>query len=287
MLLAIDIGNTNIVIGLFADGAPRTVDRATGELPGLTHHWRIATDLSRTADEYALIFTQLFALDGVPLTATGPASGGPGRGTVDGVAISSSVPPLTGVVREMTARHFDVPTVVVGPGVRSGMPIRYENPREVGPDRIVNAVAALDLYGAPTIVVDLGTATTFDVISAAGEYLGGAIVPGVEISLDALTSRAASLRRIELTEAPRHVIGRTTAGSLQSGVIFGTAAMTDGMCERIEEELGPATIIATGGLGSIVVPHARRVTAYEPWLTLHGLRLLYDRNMTSEELPSG
>jgi type III pantothenate kinase len=287
VLLAIDIGNTNIVIGIFGDDPLLLEERAPGELPGLIHHWRVSTVLERTADEYALLFTSLLALVGIPVLAGDrPQPGDPAQ-RITGVAISSSVPPLTGVIREMVARHFAVETVIVGHGVRTGMPIRYENPREVGPDRIVNAVAALDLYGAPTIVVDLGTATTFDVISAAGEYLGGAIVPGIEIALDALTSRAASLRRVELQEAPRHVIGRTTVESIQSGVIFGTAAMLDGLCERIEEEVGPSTIIATGGLGSIVVPHARRISAYEPWLTLHGLRLLYDRNIAYEERSRG
>jgi type III pantothenate kinase len=284
VLLAIDIGNTNIVIGVFDGPAATTAERSGGELPGLLHHWRISTDLDRTADEYALLFISLLSLVGIPTGADGLV---PPPGAITGIAISSSVPPLTVVINEMAARYFAVQTVVVGRGVRSGMPIRYEHPGEVGPDRIVNAVAALDLYGAPTIVVDLGTATTFDVISAAGEYLGGAIVPGIEIALDALTSRAASLRRVELHEAPRHAIGRTTVESIQSGVIFGTAAMVDGLCERIEEEVGPSTIIATGGLGSVVVPHSHRITAYEPWLTLHGLRLLFERNVTAEERTGG
>ncbi len=283
MLLAIDIGNTNIVLGVF-DGVSSRAERTSPELPGLLHHWRLATVLHRTADEHALLMQSLLDLVGIPFSAErGGRGGAREQRRITGVAISSSVPPLTGAIREMTARYFDVPTVVVEPGVRTGMPIRYENPREVGPDRITNAVAALDLYGAPVIVVDLGTATTFDVISDAGEYLGGAIVPGVEISLDALISRAASLRRVELTEAPGRAIGRTTIESIQSGVIFGTAALVDGLVERIELEIGRATVVATGGLGAIVVPHTQRVLAYEPWLTLHGLRLLFERNVTEGE----
>jgi type III pantothenate kinase len=283
VLLAIDIGNTNIVIGIFGDGTAPVVEREAGELPGLLHHWRLSTVLERTADEHALLLIALLDLVGVSLErdVDDPELG------ITGVAISSSVPPLTGVIREMAERYLDVPTVVVGPGVPTGMSIRYENPREVGPDRIVNAVAALDLYGAPTIVVDLGTATTFDCISGDGEYLGGAITPGIEIALDALTSRAASLRSVTLTETPRHVIGRTTVESIQSGVIFGTAVMVDGLCELIEGELGSATVIATGGLGSIVVPHSRKIIAYEPWLTLHGLRLLFERNGTMRQSTSG
>jgi type III pantothenate kinase len=284
VLLAIDVGNTNIVIGVFADSTPPATEREPGELPGLLHHWRISTVLERTADEHALLISSLLSLVGI----SAPGEEGEGAtGSITGVSISSSVPPLTGVIRETAARYQTIPSVIVGPGVRTGMPIRYENPREVGPDRIVNAVAALDLYGAPAIVVDLGTATTFDAISPAGEYLGGAIVPGVEIALSALVARAASLRGVEIHEAPRQVIGRTTAESIQSGVIFGTAALVDGMCDRIEEELGHATIIATGGLGSVIVPHTRRVSVYEPWLTLHGLRLLYDRNISIEESPVG
>ncbi len=287
MLLAIDIGNTNIVVGVFADPTAAPADppgvRTPGEVPGLLHHWRVATVLDRTPDEHALLLVALLSLVGLDLPGRATHDGGPHRsGEITGIAVSSSVPALTGVIRETTERYLPVPAVVVEAGIRTGMPIRYENPREVGPDRIVNAVAALDFYGAPTIVVDLGTATTFDVISARGEYLGGAIVPGIEIALDALTTRAAALRGVELA-APRSAIGRTTAESIQSGVVFGTAALVDGLCARIEAELGAATIIATGGLGKIIVPYAERITAYEPWLTLHGLRLLFARNSPGDE----
>jgi type III pantothenate kinase len=187
------------------------------------------------------------------------------------------------VLREMVERWFGLPIVVVGPGIKTGMPVRYENPREVGADRIVNAVGALDLHGAPSIVVDLGTATTFDAISSAGEYLGGAIVPGVEISMDALFAHASALRRVELSE-PRHAIGRTTAESVQAGAIFGYAALVDGLCRRIADELGTATVISTGGLAGLITPYTTVVDHHEPWLTLHGLRLLYARN-SGEEAP--
>ena len=166
---------------------------------------------------------------------------------------------------------------MLGPGIKSGMAILYDNPREVGADRIADAVGAHDLFGGPTIVVDLGTATTFDAINDKGEYLGGAIVPGVAISLDALFTQAAALRSVELLE-PRSVIGRSTVESIQSGVLYGYAAQVDGMCERFERELGTATVVATGGLSSLIAPHTSRVQHVEPWLTLHGLRLIYERN---------
>ena len=167
---------------------------------------------------------------------------------------------------------------MVGPGVKTGLPIRYDNPAEVGADRVANAVGALDRYGGPTVVVDFGTATTFDVISADGAYLGGAIIPGVEVSLDALFGRAAGLRRVELVP-PRSVVGRTTMESVQSGVLYGTAAMVDGMIKRIVDELGgSATIVATGGLADVIVPHAANVDQLDPWITLHGLRLIWEKN---------
>jgi type III pantothenate kinase len=178
----------------------------------------------------------------------------------------------------MAARWFEVPCIVLEPGVRSGMPILYENPKEVGADRIANAIGAYDLYGGPCVVVDLGTATTFDVISGEGQYLGGAIAPGVAISMDALFHHAAALRRVELVE-PRSVIGKSTVESIQSGVLFGYASQVDGMCDRIADELGRCTIVATGGLSDVIAPFARRIDHLEPWLTLHGLRLVYERNV--------
>lgn len=283
MLLALDVGNTHTVVGVFDAARSQVVDRNEGEIPGLVQHWRVATVHDRTADELALLLDELTSLGDLAL----PFRNREPRVTavheiIDGIAISSSVPAQTSAFREMAARYFDLPVVIVEPGIRTGMPILYENPREVGADRIVNAVAALDLYDAPAIVVDLGTATTFDVISAAGEYLGGAIVPGIEISMDALFERAAALRRIELKE-PRSVVGRTTVESMQSGAIYGYAALVDGLCARIEDEIGPATVIATGGLSRLISPHSRAVARVEPWLTLHGLRLLFLRNTDKDE----
>jgi type III pantothenate kinase len=281
MLVAIDVGNTQTVIGAFSlwDGElPR--ERVPGELVGLEHSWRISTVRDRTADEYALLLAELLGLAGlaVPTSVPGARQMRGTGGDVEGIVVSSSVPEVNSAIREMGQRWFDVPLVVIGPGTRTGMPVLYDNPREVGPDRIVDAVAALDLFGAPAIVVDLGTATTFNAISAAGEYLGGAIVPGIEISMNALYERAAALRNVELSE-PRRVIGRSTIESIQSGALYGYSALVDGLCRRFCAELGEATIVATGGLSGLIAPYTEMVTHHEPWLTLHGLRLLYARNV--------
>ena len=253
MLLALDVGNTETVLGLF-DGQE------------LASHWRTATNAEATADEHALLVSHLLELQGQEW-----------QEAVTGIAVSSTVPRLKATLREMSERWFGVPTVVLEPGVRSGMPIRYDDPREVGADRIANGVAAYERYGGPSIVVDFGTATTLDAVSAHGEYLGGAIVPGIEISVDALFTRAAALPRIEVVE-PRRVIGKSTVESIRSGAVFGSAALVDGMCDRFERELGECTVIATGGLSGLITPHSRRIDHNEPWLTLHGLRLVFERN---------
>ena len=253
MLLALDVGNTETVVGLF-DGED------------LVSRWRTATNAERTADEHALLVTQLLGLQGHEC-----------REVVTGMAVSSTVPRLRATLREMSELWFGVPTVVLEPGVRSGMPILYEDPREVGADRIANGVAAYERYGGPSVVVDFGTATTLDAVSAQGEYLGGAIVPGIEIGVDALFSRAAALPRIEVVE-PRRVIGKSTVESIRSGAVFGSAALVDGMSDRFERELGECTVIATGGLSGLITPHSRRIDHNEPWLTLHGLRLVFERN---------
>ncbi|MGH9063378.1 MAG: type III pantothenate kinase [Acidimicrobiales bacterium] len=270
MLLAIDAGNTQTVVGLFDTAAP-----GHGADGGLLQHWRLATDTDRTGDEHALLIAQLLQLKGFE----------PFR-TVSGVAISSTVPRVQAALRDMAERWFEAPVVVVEPGIRTGMPILYENPRDVGADRIANAVAAVDRYPAPLVVVDFGTATTFDVVSARGEYLGGVIVPGIEISLDALFARASMLRRVELVE-PRHVVGRSTIESIQSGALYGYAAMADGMCRRIEGEVGPCTIVGTGGLAELMSPYAACIQHHEPWLTLHGLRLIHERNAPEGEQGDG
>ncbi len=263
MLLAIDVGNTHTVLGLF-DGAD------------LVEHWRIATEAHRTADEIAVVLHGLLAQH-------------PGRRrgdeVVDGVALCSTVPSVLHEMRDMLLRYYgDVPSVVVEPGVRTGVPVLTDNPKEVGTDRIVNAVAAVELYGGPAIVVDFGTATTFDAVSANGEYLGGAIAPGIEISVDALGSRGAQLRRVELAR-PRSVIGRSTVEALQSGILYGFAGQVDGVVARMAAAIvGPdgdpdvVTAIATGGLATLVLDDAALLDAYEPWLTLIGLRLVFERN---------
>ena len=281
MLLALDVGNTQTVIGVFddppADPAAGGTSRPAGELPDLKYHWRLATVADRTSDEHALLLVELLRLVGVDIR------GDELRRHLEGIAVSSSVPSVTSALREMATRWFPVPFVVIEPGVRTGMPILYDNPKEVGADRIANAVGALDLLVPPVVIVDLGTATTFDVVSAAGEYLGGAITPGIEISMNALFEYAAALRRVELV-APRHVIGKSTVESIQSGVIYGYAGLVDGLCRRIVDELGEARIVATGGLAALIRPLSEMIGSYEPWLTLHGLRLIFERN--TERQPS-
>lgn len=254
MLLAIDVGNSQTLIGLYEKDKPE-----------LTDHWRLATHDERTRDEYALMVQEFLGFGGFDLD------------DVSGVAISSVVPKVTFALRAMCTKYIGTEPVVIEPGVRTGMPIRYDDPKEVGADRIANAIGAFDLFGGPTIVVDFGTATTFDVVSVKGEYLGGAIVPGVEVSLDALFGRAAGLRRVELAK-PRSVIGRSTAEAIQAGVLYGTAAQVDGICSHIINEIGPCTVVATGGLASIVRPYSTTIAHMEPWLTLHGLRMVYLRN---------
>jgi type III pantothenate kinase len=253
MLLAIDSGNTQTVIGLF-------------EGTELADHWRIATVASRTSDELALMIQQFLGFHGFSFDAQ-----------VTGVAIASGVPSVTAALREMTTRYFGFDALVLEPGVRTGMPILYDNPKEVGADRIANAVAAYDDYGGPTIVVDFGTANTIEAISAKGEYLGGAIFPGIEISMDALFGRAAALRRVELL-APRNVIGKSTVESIQSGTVFGYSGQVDALVDRFQAELGQCTVLATGGLAEPIIRHSRTIQHYEPWLTLQGLRIIFERN---------
>ncbi|MBT3248403.1 MAG: type III pantothenate kinase [Actinobacteria bacterium] len=260
MLLTIDVGNTQTVIGLYQD------DDASGNGAGagLLDHWRIATDADRTADEHAVIIRNLLEASGFTFD-------------VDHVAMCAGVPRVLASLRQMIERHGNQEPVVIEPGVRTGMPILYDNPREVGADRIANAVAAFDLYGGPLVVVDFGTGNNFDVISAKGEFMGGAIAPGIEISLDALFGKAAALGAIELVE-PRNVIGKSTKESLQSGAIYGFAAQIDGMVERFRAELDTCTVVATGGLAHLIAPVAHTIEHVEPFLTLHGLRLVYQRN---------
>ncbi|MGI8753805.1 MAG: type III pantothenate kinase [Acidimicrobiales bacterium] len=260
MLVAIDVGNTQTVIGVFE---PDAEDGTRGDL---AYHWRVSTVAGRTADEVALLLDQLFALEGLDA-----------NGIVTGIAVASVVPRLRTAIRDMAERWYKVPTIIVEPGVRTGMPILYDNPKEVGADRIADAVAAFDKFGGPTIVVDFGTATTFEVVSARGEYLGGVILPGIEISLEALFARAALLPRVELVE-PTSVLAKNTVESVQAGAIYGFTAQVDGLCKRLVDEIGPATVVATGGLASLIGPVSEAIDHHEPWLTLHGLRIIFERN---------
>jgi type III pantothenate kinase len=262
VLVAIDVGNTQTVIGLFAPG-----DGPGGSSPQLLYHWRVATVASRTADELALLLDQLFRLRDLD-----PAE------VITGISVASVVPRLRTALREMSDAWYKVDTVIVEPGVKTGMPILYDNPKEVGADRIADAVAAFERYGGPTIVVDFGTATTFEAVSAKGEYLGGVILPGIEISLEALFARAALLPRVELVE-PRSVLAKNTVESVQAGAIYGFAAQVDGLCRRLKEELGdPCTVVATGGLAGLIGPYSEAIEHHEPWLTLDGLRIIFGRN---------
>jgi type III pantothenate kinase len=258
MLLAIDVGNTQTVLGLFA-GAE------------VVEHWRIATDEHRTADELAVLIQGLVAQHSGKDAA------------ISGIALCSTVPAALHEMRLMARRYFgDVPAVVVEPGVRTGVPVLTDNPKEVGADRVVNGLAAAHLYGGPAIVVDFGTATTFDAVSARGEYLGGAIAPGIDISVEALSRRGAQLLRVELNR-PRSVIGKNTVEALQSGIIYGFAGQVDGVVERMARELAndpdEVTVVATGGLAVLVLGEATCIDAHEPFLTLIGLRLVYERNV--------
>jgi type III pantothenate kinase len=254
VLLVADVGNTQTHIGVFSSDV-------------LEAEWRTSTDPRRTADELALVFEQFLAQEDLSFSRQ-----------VTGVIVASVVPPLTTAVREMVERYFHFDPVVVEPGIRTGMPVLTDNPKEVGADRITNAVAALDKFGGPAIVVDFGTATTFDAVSEGGEYLGGAIAPGVEISADALWRVAAQIQKVELI-APEGIVGRSTTESVRSGVVLGTASMVDGMVERMQKELGGhATAVATGGLAPVILPECDVELRHEPRLTLEGLRIIYERN---------
>lgn len=261
VLLAIDVGNTNVSLGVF--------DARTGD-PHLIHHWRMATHREQTSDEVAVTLRSLFE------PARGIASS-----DVTHSIISSVVPPLLPIWERVCVKLFDAPPLVVGPGTRTGMPVRYENPHEVGADRIVNSVAALELMGAPVVAVDFGTATTFDCVSARGEYLGGAIFPGIHIAMEALFERASMLHRVEVVR-PRSVIGKTTTAALQSGLLYGYAGMVDAMVARIRAELGQeARVVATGGLAQRIASETQCIERVEPFLTLEGLRILFEKNQSA------
>ena len=250
-LLAIDAGNTQTVYGLFEDGA-------------LRENWRVATEAQRTGDELGALVGRFIDLD-----------------RIDGICLSSTVPTLIREYEVFAERWAKAPLLVMGPGVRTGIPLRYDDPREVGPDRIANAVAAKERYGAPCIVVDFGTSTNFDVVSPEGEYVGGVLAPGIEISMEALFQRAARLVKVDFVDPPS-VIGRTTATALQSGVVYGFAGQVDGIVAAIRKELGvEAQVVATGGLAELIAPHSATIDKVDQLLTLEGLRLVWELNQAA------
>lgn len=277
MLLLLDVGNTNTVLGLYA-GDPAS----DGAYRNLIAHWRVATVKTQTVDEYGVLFRNLFAIEGLEVKE------------VKGIGISSVVPPLDSTLREMCERYFHLKPLFIEPGVKTGMPVQYDNPAEVGADRIVNGVAAFEKYGGPCVVVDFGTATTFDAVSKKGEYLGGIIAPGIGISAEALFERTARLPRVDIRKpAKSSVIGTNTVGSMQSGLYYGYLGLVDGILDRLVKELSEkeggaeVKVVATGGLAQLIASGSRFISAVDDWLTLDGLRIIWERNTTHRSAKPG
>lgn len=270
MLLVLDVGNTNTVLGVYEMSVPGFPGKSTAP-PRLLAHWRVATVMTHTVDEYGVLFRNLFAIGKVEAT------------DVRGIIISSVVPPMDSTLREVCERYFHIKPLFVEPGIKTGMPVLYENPQEVGADRIVNGVAAFEKYGGPCVVVDLGTATTFDAVSRKGEYMGGVISPGIGISARALFEHTARLPFVDIRK-PAKVIGTNTVGSIQAGLFFGYLGLVDGILERLIAEMGADTkVVATGGLAGLIGDHSKYIKNVDDLLTLDGLRIIWERNMAAQK----